>query len=324
MRYRNLGRTGLKVSELCLGTMQFGWTADEATTFLVLNASYDAGLNFLDTADVYSRWVEGNPGGISESLIGKWMRDNNIPRDQVVIATKVRGRMGNGPNDEGLSRAHIFTAVENSLQRLNTDYIDLYQTHAYDPETPIDETLLALHDLVHQGKVRYIGCSNYPSWRLMQALWTSERLGITRYDSLQPHYNLVHRSEFERELSDVCHTYDLGVIPYSPLAGGFLTGKYRKDAKSADTPRARGASRYFNERNWNLLDKMETLGRDIGGFSISQVALSWMLSNPIITSPIIGPRNIEQLEDNIKSLDLHLEIDDIQVLNDASDWKQHQ
>ncbi|MFU8771664.1 MAG: aldo/keto reductase [Anaerolineales bacterium] len=321
MQYRNLGRTGLKVSELCLGSMQFGWTANEQTTFQVLNAAFDAGINFIDTADIYSRWVEGNPGGVSESLIGKWMKDNNIPRDQVIIATKVRGRMGAGPNDEGLSRAHIFNAVENSLQRLQTDYIDLYQTHAYDASTPIDETLLALNDLVRQGKVRYVGCSNYPGWRLMQALWASERMNIARYDSLQPHYNLVHRDEFERELSDICQTYGLGVIPYSPLAGGFLTGKYRKDAKSADTPRARGASRYFNERNWNLLDKMETLAREKGGFSISQVALAWLLSKPVITSPIIGPRSTEQLEDNIKSLDLHLENEELQVLNDASDWK---
>jgi aryl-alcohol dehydrogenase-like predicted oxidoreductase len=323
MHYRNLGKTGLKVSELCLGTMQFGWTADDAATFQVLSAAYDAGINFLDTADVYSRWVEGNPGGVSETLIGKWLRDNHIPRDQVIIATKVRGRMGNGPNDEGLSRAHIFNAVENSLRRLQTDYIDLYQTHAYDPDTPIEETLLALNDLVHHGKVRYIGCSNYPSWRLMQALWTSDRLGIVRYESLQPHYNLVHRAEFERELSEVCRNYALGVIPYSPLAGGFLTGKYLKGAKPTDSPRARGASRYFNEQNWNLLDKIETLGRDKGDFSISQVAISWMLSNPLITSPIIGPRNIDQLEDNIKSLNLNLEIDDIQILNDASGWRQN-
>jgi aryl-alcohol dehydrogenase-like predicted oxidoreductase len=322
MQYLKLGRTGLKVSELCLGTMQFGWTADEDTSDQVLTASHEAGINFIDTADVYSRWVEGNPGGVSETIIGNWMKGHTIPRDQVIIATKVRGRMGPGPNDEGLSRAHIFNAVDSSLRRLKTDYIDLYQTHAFDPDTPIEETLLALNDLVRQGKVRYIGCSNYPAWRLMQALWVSDKLDIARYDSLQPHYNLVHRAEFERELSDICKTYGLGVIPYSPLGGGFLTGKYREDSEPPDSPRSRGASRYFNKRNWNLLDKMETLGRDKGGFSISQVALAWMLSDPLITSPIIGPRNLEQLDDNLKAVDLNLEPKEKQMLDEASDWRQ--
>lgn len=321
MKFRNLGRTGLKVSELCLGTMQFGWTADEETSHQVLNASYEAGVNFYDTADVYSRWVEGNPGGVSETIIGNWLKAYDIPRDQVVIATKVRGRMGPGPNDEGLSRAHIFNAVENSLRRLNTDYIDLYQTHAYDVSTPIDETLLALNDLVRQGKVRYIGCSNYPAWRLLQALWSSDRLNISRYDSLQPHYNLVHRSEFESDLSEICQMYGLGVIPYSPLAGGFLTGKYRRNTEPMDTPRVRGASRYFDARNWDLLDKMESLGQEKGGFSISQVALAWMLSNPLITSPIIGPRNLEQLKDNLRSIELQLEPKEIRMLEEASKWK---
>jgi aryl-alcohol dehydrogenase-like predicted oxidoreductase len=209
-----------------------------------------------------------------------------------------------------------------SLRRLKTDYIDLYQTHAFDPDTPIEETLLALNDLVRQGKVRYIGCSNYPAWRLMQALWVSDKLDIARYDSLQPHYNLVHRAEFERELSDICKTYGLGVIPYSPLGGGFLTGKYHEDSEPPDSPRSRGASRYFNKRNWNLLDKMETLGRDKGGFSISQVALAWMLSDPLITSPIIGPRNLEQLDDNLKAVDLNLEPKEKQMLDEASDWRQ--
>ncbi len=229
MEYRNLGQTGLKVSKLCLGTMQFGWTADEDTSYKVLTASYEAGINFIDTADVYSRWASGNPGGVAERFIGKWMKANDVPRDKMVIATKVRGRMGDGPNDEGLSRAHILNAVESSLRRLGTDYIDLYQTHFYDENTPIEETLSVMDDLVRQGKVRYVGCSNYPAWRLMQALWAAERSNQVRYDCLQPHYNLVHRHEFERKLADVCRTYQLGVIPYSPLAGGFLTGKYRKD-----------------------------------------------------------------------------------------------
>ena len=244
MDYRKLGRTGLKVSELCMGTMQFGWTADEPQAQQILSQAYEAGLQFIDTADVYSRWVEGNPGGVAEAILGRWMKASQIPRDRLVLATKVRGRMGIGPNDEGLSRAHIMNAVEASLKRLDTDYIDLYQVHYYDENTPIEETLTALDDLVRQGKVRYIGASNYPAWRLMQALWASDRLDKARYDSLQPHYNLVHRDEFERELADICRTYGIGVIPYSPLGGGFLTGKYQPDAE-VESARAGGARRYF-------------------------------------------------------------------------------
>lgn len=321
MEYRNLGRTGLKVSELCMGTMQFGWSADEATSLQILDASFDAGINFIDTADVYSRWVEGNPGGVAETIIGKWLRTSNIPRERIVIATKVRGRMGDGPNDVGLSRSHIMHAVEASLQRLGCEYIDLYQTHSYDESTPIDETLRTLDDLVHSGKVRYIGCSNYPAWRLMQALWTSDQLGIIRYDSLQPHYNLVHRQEFERELADICRTYDIGVIPYSPLAGGFLTGKYRRD-KDVDSVRARGVKRYFSEQNWQLLDKMESIGEERGA-SISQVALAWQLSNPVITSPIIGPRTIEQFEDNLGAAGMRLPEAEMNELNQASSAEEN-
>ncbi len=170
MKYRNLGRTGLKVSELCLGTMQFGWTAEEGLSYKILDASFEAGINFIDTADIYSNWVPGNPGGVAEEIIGRWMKKSSIPRDQIVIATKVRGRTGKWPNDEGLSRAHIFSAVDGSLRRLDTDYLDLYQSHWFDENTPIDETLQAYDDLVLKGKVRYIGASNYPAWRLTAAI----------------------------------------------------------------------------------------------------------------------------------------------------------
>ena len=322
MEYRNLGRTGLKVSELCLGSMQFGWTAGEELSHQILTASYEAGINFIDTADIYSRWVEGNPGGVAENIVGQWIKANNIPRDQLVIATKVRGQMGDGPNDEGLSRGHIMQAVEASLRRLGTDYIDLYQTHWYDENTPIDETLKALDDLVRQGKVRYLGCSNYPAWRLTEALWTSKQHHLARYDSLQPHYNLVHRAEFERGLAEVCRQYGVGVIPYSPLAGGFLTGKYRK-GQVPDSAREKGASRYFNDRNWELLEKMEIVGKDKGDYSISQIALAWLLSDPLITSPIIGPRTLEQLKDNLGSVGLRLSAQENGLLNDASDWKKN-
>jgi aryl-alcohol dehydrogenase-like predicted oxidoreductase len=323
MEYRQLGRTGLRVSELCLGTMQFGWTADEATSYEILSAAFEAGINFFDTADVYSRWVEGNPGGVAESILGNWVRENHIPRHHVIIATKVRGRMGEGPNDEGLSRLHILQAVDDSLKRLQTDYIDLYQTHAYDEKTPVEETLSTLDDLVHQGKVRYIGCSNYPAWRLMQALWASDRLGLARYDSLQPHYSPVHRAEFERELADVCRVYGLGVIPYSPLAGGFLTGKYSRDAQGGETDRARGVRRYFTERNWALLDQMRALGEQKDGRSISQIALAWQLSDPLITSPIIGPRSLAQLDDNLGAVGLRLIPDEKKTLDEASEWREN-
>jgi aryl-alcohol dehydrogenase-like predicted oxidoreductase len=323
MEYRNLGRTGLKVSELCMGTMQFGWTADETTSQKILSASFESGINFYDTADIYSRWAEGNPGGIAETIIGDWFKKNKIPRHQIVLATKVRGEMGDGPNDEGLSRAHIIKAIEGSLNRLGTEYIDLYQTHWFDENTPIDETLSALDDLVHQGKVRYIGCSNYPAWRLMQALWTSDKQNLTRYDSLQPHYSLVHRDEFEKELAEVCEKYSLGVIPYSPLGGGFLTGKYQTDLSKVDSQRTKGAKRYFSQQNWSLLDKMKKIGLDKGNKSISQIALAWLLSNPLITSPIIGPRTIDQLKDNLGAAGLRLTNDEKHILDEASRSKDN-
>jgi 1-deoxyxylulose-5-phosphate synthase len=321
MDYVNLGRTGLKVSPLCMGTMQFGWTADEDLSYQVLDATFEAGINFIDTADVYSRWVEGNPGGVAETIIGDWIVKHNIPRHRLVIATKVRGQMGDGPNDQGLSRVHIMQAVEASLRRLQVDYIDLYQTHYPDPTTPVEETLRAMDDLVKQGKVRYVGCSNYKAWQLMESLWVSDKYNLARFDSLQPHYSLVKRAEFERELEDVCWSYDIGVIPYSPLGGGFLTGKYRRDGDDVESARAGGAARYFTDRNWDLLDRMEEIANAHGG-SISQVALAWQIANPVITSPIIGPRNLEQLQDNLGAVEMELSEEEIKTLNDASAWEE--
>jgi aryl-alcohol dehydrogenase-like predicted oxidoreductase len=318
MEYRNLGQSGLRVSDLCLGTMQFGWTADENLSNQILSAAYEAGINFIDTADIYSRWVDGNPGGVAETIIGRWMKKNKIPRDQIVIATKVRGWMGSGANDEGLSRAHILQAVDASLRRLDTDYIDLYQAHWFDDRTPIEETLTTLTGLVHTGKVRYIGCSNYPAWRLTEAIWTSKSFHLERFISYQPHYSLVHRAEFERELADVCRQYGLGVIPYSPLAGGFLTGKYRRD-KIAESVRAEGVRRHLTERNYDLLDVLETIANQQGNCSISQISLAWLLSDPLITSPIIGPRTLEQLEDNLGAAGLRLTPEDKKILDQASE-----
>jgi aryl-alcohol dehydrogenase-like predicted oxidoreductase len=204
------------------------------------------------------------------------------------------------------------------LERLQTDYIDLYQSHYYDENTPIEETLSTMDDLVRQGKVRYIGCSNYPAWRLMQALWVSDTRNLARYDCLQPHYNLVHRAEFEDQLTDVCRTYSLGVIPYSPLAGGFLTGKYRPDDPSVDSQRAKGVQRYFTQQNWDLLEIMETMGKEKGGRSVSQIALAWLLMDPVITSPIIGPRTLEQLNDNLGVVDVKLTDQEMKALEEAS------
>lgn len=321
MDYRNLGKTGLKVSPLCMGTMQFGWSADEALSHRILSAAYEAGINFIDTADIYSRWVPGNPGGVSEEIIGRWMKTAGIPRDRLVIATKVRGRMGDGPNDEGLSRLHIMQAVEASLRRLQTDYLDLYQTHWPDEHTPIEETLRALDDLVRQGKVRYLGASNYRAWELMQALWTSDKYNLARYDCIQPHYNLIHREEFERELAAVCKTYGIGVIPYSPLAGGFLTGKYRRENTTPDSVRARGLQQACTEKNFALIDQMDVIAQAHGA-SVSQVALAWMLANPLISSPIIGPNKMEQLADNLGALDVALAEEELQTLNKVTAWQK--
>jgi aryl-alcohol dehydrogenase-like predicted oxidoreductase len=320
MEYRNLGRTGLKVSELCLGTMQFGWTTDEENAFAIMDAFLEAGGNFLDTADVYSNWAVGNPGGVAETMIGKWLRQRGN-RQQIVLATKVRGRMWQGPNGEGLSRAHIMKAIDDSLRRLDTDYIDLYQAHWFDPDTRIEETLRALDDLVHQAKVRYLGCSNYPAWRLCQALWTSDRAGLARYDSLQPHYNLVHRAEFERELLPLCQDQRLGVIPYSPLAGGFLTGKYRKEAPVPKSARAQGiVDRYLSDKNFTLLERLETLGKKRGK-TILQMALGWLLTNPVVTSPIIGANTVEQLREILGAVGLRLSQEEKATLNEPSAWE---
>jgi aryl-alcohol dehydrogenase-like predicted oxidoreductase len=321
MEFKNLGKTGLKVSRLCLGTMQFGWSADEPASYGILSAAVDAGLNFIDTADVYSRWVEGNPGGVAEQIIGRWMKQAGIAREKLIIATKVRGRMGEGPNDEGLSRSHIMQAVDKSLQRLQTDYIDLYQTHWPDDATSIDETLQALDDLVKIGKVRYIGCSNYSAWQLVQSLWASDRNGLVRFECLQPHYNLIERDEFERELRAVCITYGIGVIPYSPLAGGFLTGKYRKDKPLPDSVRARGLQHALNDRNYSLIELMDAIGK-VHQSTISQVALAWMLADSVITSPIIGPNTLTQLKDNLDALAVELNSEEMESLNKATHWQK--
>jgi aryl-alcohol dehydrogenase-like predicted oxidoreductase len=299
--------------------MQWGWTADEETSQAVMDAFIEAGGNFIDTADVYSNWAPNNPGGVSEEIIGRWMKARNN-RDQIVVATKVRGRMWEGPNGEGLSRVHLIKACEDSLRRLQTDYIDLYQTHWYDEETPIEETMETLDMLVRQGKVRYVGCSNYPAWRLMEALWASDKRNLVRYDSIQPHYNLAHRAEFERETREVCVTYGIGVIPYSPLAGGFLTGKYSRESEIASA-RAEGIKRrYFNERGWRILDAVIAVAKE-NGSTPTAVALAWLLAQPGMTAPIIGANSVEQLQASLAASGLQLTTAQIDALSAASSWQ---
>jgi aryl-alcohol dehydrogenase-like predicted oxidoreductase len=319
MDYRRLGNTGLKVSELCLGTMTFLWTSDEATSFAVLTAFTQAGGNFLDSADIYSRWAPNNPGGTAERVIGKWMQQTGVRREQMVIATKGRGPMGDGPNDAGASRAHLISAVEDSLRRLQTDYIDLYQLHWPDHETPLEETLRALDDLVRSGKVRYIGASNFAAWYLMKALWVSDKHDLVRYESVQPHYNLMHRDEFERELLAVCKDQHLGVIPYSPLAGGFLTGKYRKGqpipAGSRGETNERIQKYAASELGQNTLGKLEEIG-NAHGKTIPQTALAWLLSNPLITAPIVGASTLQQLNESLGAVGYRLSDEEMTMLNE--------
>jgi aryl-alcohol dehydrogenase-like predicted oxidoreductase len=301
--------------------MQFGWSADEETSFAVMSRAIELGCNFLDTADVYSRWISGNSGGESETIIGKWLASGAVARDQLILATKVRGPMGPGPNDAGLSRAHILNAVEESLRRLQTDYIDLYQVHSPDRETPLDETLEALHSLVSSGKVRYVGCSNYPAWLLAKSLWISDVRRISRFDTLQPHYSYVHRAEFERELQPLCLDQGVGVIPYSPLAGGFLTGKYRRNSALPDSDRAQRISdRYMNESGFAALDKLEEVGNGHGA-TIAQTAIAWVLANPAVSSAIIGANNLEQLEDTMKGAAVNLSEEEITSLDAVTAWE---
>ena len=318
MQYTRLGRTGLKVSRLCLGTMNFGASADEATSFALMDRAVDGGINFLDTANIYSRWIDGHQGGESETVIGKWLKSKN--RRDIVIASKVRGRMWDGPNGEGLGRQHIVHAVEDSLRRLQTDYIDLYQTHWFDESRPMEETLAALDALVQAGKVRYIGASNHPAWMLMKSCWLSDRHQLVRYDSLQPHYSLFHRAEYEGELEAVCADQQIAVLPYSPLAAGFATGKYTRSDKSPDNSRAGGSlirALIDNEAAHQALDVMRGIAAAHKA-PAAQVALAWLLAKPAITAPIIGARRLEHLEDALGAAELTLNDEELRQLDAAT------
>jgi aryl-alcohol dehydrogenase-like predicted oxidoreductase len=300
--------------------MQFGWTADEDQSYEVLDAAFEAGINFIDTADIYSRWVDGNPGGVSEAILGRWWRRAGLDRHRLILASKVRGPMGDDPNLTGLSRQHILWSIEKSLERLQTDYIDLYQLHWPDDDTAIEETLRALDDLVRKGMVRYIGCSNFKAWQLVESLWASDSRHLSSFVSLQPHYNLLHRDEYERDLEQVCRKYGLGVMPYSPLAGGVLTGKYSRDGEKPDSQRAssqRIDGYLQQDRTWAVLDAL-TQAAEEHEKTISQIALAWLLQRDSITSPIIGPRTLEQLEDNLGGIGVDLSSAQMEALDKAS------
>jgi aryl-alcohol dehydrogenase-like predicted oxidoreductase len=310
VRVKRLGRTGLKVSEMCMGTMTFGSQADEEAAHAILDRALDAGVNFIDTADVYPVPPTIETAGRTEEIVGRWLRGK---RSRVVLATKCRARVGPGPNDEGLSRAHILDAVEASLRRLQTDYIDLYQVHSPDAETPLEETLQALDDLVRWGKVRYLGCSNFEAWRLHKSLWVSDRLHLARFDCVQPRYNLLHRG-IERDLLPVCAEEGIGVIAYNPLAGGFLTGKYRRDEPPPEGTRfALGGgsgplyrARYWHDRLFDAVDKVKEVAESCGG-TPAQVSLAWLLQQPTLTSAIIGATRPQQVEETLKGTDVTLD-----------------
>jgi aryl-alcohol dehydrogenase-like predicted oxidoreductase len=315
MNLRPLGRSALQVSPLCFGGNVFGWTADEKTSFALLDAWVDAGFNFIDTADVYSRWAPGHAGGESETVIGKWLKQSG-KRNRVVIATKVGKDMGEGRI--GLKPAYIRQAVEASLQRLQTDVIDLYQSHDDDAATPLEETLDAFAALIKQGKVRAIGASNYTAPRFAQALETSEKQGLPRYESLQPLYNLYDRAVFEDALGPLCRREQVGVLNFYSLAAGFLTGKYRRAADADKSPR--GASvvkKYLNERGEGILAALDEVAREVGR-TPGQVAIAWVMAQPGVTSPIASATSVEQLQELVQAASLKLDPAAIRKLNLAS------
>jgi len=315
LNMRKLGGSGLEVAPLAFGGNVFGWSADEATSFRLLDRFVEAGFNLIDTADVYSRWAPGNQGGESETIIGRWLKASGN-RDKVVIATKVGMEMGLG--EAGLSKAYIFRAVERSLARLGTDHIDLYQSHKDDPSTPLEETLGAFTELIDQGKVRAIGASNYSADRLARALRVSKDNNLAAYQCLQPHYNLCERALFEAELEEVCRDGGLGVIPYFSLASGFLTGKYRSAADlSRSGVRGRQVEKYLNERGFGILKALdEVAGRCES--TPARVALAWLAARPSITAPIASATSLGQLEDLILGARFELDRRSIEDLDRAS------
>jgi aryl-alcohol dehydrogenase-like predicted oxidoreductase len=318
MNNRQLGKSGIEVAPLMLGGNVFGWTADEPTSFKILNAFVDAGLNFIDTADSYSTWVTGHQGGESETIIGNWFKHSG-QRDKVVIATKVGSEIpGQG---KGLSKAWINAQVEASLKRLQTDHIDLYQSHRDDPATPVEETLEAYAQLIQQGKVRAIGCSNFTAERTMESLAASSKHGWPRYESLQPHYNLYERAAYETTLEPLALQENLGVIPYYSLASGFLTGKYRSQDDLKKSPRGQTVKKYLNDRGFRILQALDQVAERRQS-KPAQVALAWLMARPSITAPIASATSVEQLNELVQATQLELDRESIEKLNKASAYEE--
>jgi aryl-alcohol dehydrogenase-like predicted oxidoreductase len=318
MEKRKLGNSGLQIAPLALGSNVFGWTADEANSFQILNRFVDAGFNLIDTADVYSRWASGHEGGESETTIGKWLKQTGN-REKVLIATKVGMEMG--PEKKGLSKAYILRAVEDSLQRLRTDHIDLYQSHRDDPDTPIAETLEAYTDLIKQGKVKAIGASNFTAERLTEALKIGNKSGLALYQSLQPEYNLCERAAYESKLEPACLNAGVGVICYFGLARGFLTGKYRSEKDLSKSRRGEGVRKYLDERGFRILAALDQIAKELNSTPTS-VALAWLMARPSITAPIASATSVEQLNDLLAAATLRLDQSHIEALNLASEWEE--
>lgn len=317
MQLRQLGRSDLKIAPLFLGGNVFGWTIDEATSFAVLDAYVEAGGNSIDTADVYSTWASGHTGGESEVIIGRWLKARGN-RDKIIVATKLGSPMGQGK--QGLSRKYIFEAVEASLKRLQTDVIDLYQAHRDDTDTPLEETLQAFDELVRQGKVRALGASNYTAQRLAEALQISQQQHYARYESLQPPYHLLQRKTFEQELAPLCREQEVGVITYSSLASGFLSGKYQPGQTLPQTPRSVSVQRnYMHDKGFSVLAHVEQIAQAHHA-TPSQVALAWILAQPAITAPIASATSVAQLHELLGAVDLGLSDAEITTLNTVSDW----
>lgn len=314
MEFKKLGNSELAVSPLCFGGNVFGWTLDETSSFKILDAFTDAGLNFIDTANSYSRWVPGNKGGESETIIGKWFKYSQ-KRDKIILATKVGSNLS--PEQRGLSRKYIRQAVEESLKRLQTDYIDLYQSHYDDPETPVGETLEAYAELIKAGKVRAIGASNFSGQRLIEALDISEKLNIPRYESLQPEYNLYSREGYENEFERIILEKNIGVIPYYSLASGFLTGKYRTEKDFNKSLRGGGIHKYMNERGFRILAGLDEVA-DQYRVSRAAVSLAWLMARPGITAPIASATSTNQLTELVTATGISLNASAIELLNKAS------
>lgn len=313
MQRRALGKTGIEVSVLCLGTMTFGWSADEEPSFRIMSEGLARGINFFDTADIYSRWAATSHAGKTEEIIGRWLAEDRTRRDKIVLATKVRGEMSTDPRDQGLSRAHIEKSIDNSLRRLQTDRVELYQSHWYDDDVQQDETLRAYEDLIKSGKVRAIGCSNFKDDQLRASLEIAKTLGVHRYESVQPQYSLMERAGFEREVRATCARESIGVIPYSPLAGGFLTGKYRRGGAAPAGSRGEGSRKIAgymaDARSFDLLDRIEAIAAAKGS-TTTAVALSWVMNAETITSAIIGANTVEQLHGALGAIDVTLSADE--------------